>query len=106
MYYIRMYGLSDHLERVQAGLSEEKYFSNLLGRINYVLSLEPENEKMKKYRELLLSKPVLQVIEVENMRDEYNFNELNARKNPYAKKLKNKNIINNNAERSKTIETR
>ena len=40
------------------------------------------------------------------MRDEYNFNELNARKNPYAKKLKNKNIINNNAERSKTIETR
>ena len=32
---------------------QEKYVANLLGRINYVLSVEPDNKQMKQYRSWL-----------------------------------------------------
>ena len=33
--------------------SKEQYMSKLLGRINYVLSVEPDNNKMKEYKKML-----------------------------------------------------
>ena len=50
MYYCMKFGLQSHLNSIGCGDSKEKYILTLLGRINYVLSVEPQNEQMQKYK--------------------------------------------------------
>ena len=54
MYYCRKYGIAAHLAAVGSTESPEAFARSLLGRINYVLSVEPENGQMKGYREWLV----------------------------------------------------
>lgn len=50
MYYCMKFGIQSHLNSIGCGESKEKYILTLLGRINYVLSMEPQNEQMQKYK--------------------------------------------------------
>lgn len=56
IYYCQKYGVEEHLK--QRGFNEgvETYLRRLLGRINYVLSVEPENIEMQEYRDWLREK--------------------------------------------------
>ena len=54
MYHCTKYGLDSHLERIAFQGTSQEFAAGMLGRINYVLSVEPDNEQMKKYKELLL----------------------------------------------------
>lgn len=53
IYNLDKYGLGSHVSKIANEKSVEKYISGLLGRINYVISVEPDNEEMIGYRELL-----------------------------------------------------
>lgn len=50
MYYCMKFGVKSHLDSCRSSESPEKYVFGLLGRINYVLSIEPKNEQMQKYK--------------------------------------------------------
>lgn len=53
MYYCMKFGVQSHLNVIGRSESEEKYILKLLGRVNYVLSVEPRNEEMLKYKDWL-----------------------------------------------------
>lgn len=55
MYYCKKFGVHSHLASSGSEESEDTYILKLLGRINYVLSVEPQNEQMKAYRSWLIS---------------------------------------------------
>lgn len=55
MYYCMKYGIADHLIKTEWMDSKEAYIVKLLGRINYVLSIEHDNLQMKKYRKWLMT---------------------------------------------------
>lgn len=59
MYYINKYGLESHVARTDNKQSMDMYVSGLLGRINYVLSIEPLNSEMSGYRNILSKKNVI-----------------------------------------------
>ncbi len=50
IYYCRKFGIDNHLEKTGYTGCKDKYLNSLLGRINYVLSVMPENEEMKDYK--------------------------------------------------------
>lgn len=50
MHYCRKYGIPSHLERQGLSITADAYKASLLGRINYVLSVEPYNQEMLGYR--------------------------------------------------------
>lgn len=50
IYYLNKYGLDSHAIRKSNDQSKDKYLDGLLGRVNYVLSVEPHNEEMINYR--------------------------------------------------------
>lgn len=54
MYYCMKFGVESHLEKANIIETPETYIPKLLGRINYVLSIEPDNEDMKRYRDWLI----------------------------------------------------
>lgn len=56
MYYCMKFGVKSHLDLCHCSESPKKYVSGLLGRINYVLSIEPKNEQMQKYKIWLQNK--------------------------------------------------
>ena len=55
MYYIRKYGLEDHLQHRKDREQKDRaaYLRGLLGRIGYCLQICPEDEEMKAYRKEL-----------------------------------------------------
>lgn len=53
IYYLNKYGLESHVACVTNDKNIDKYLGCLLGRINYVLSIEPNNSEMKEYRSML-----------------------------------------------------
>lgn len=55
MYYINRYGLESHIARIDNNQSVDKYVAGLLGRVNYVILVEPHNEEMIRYRNMLIS---------------------------------------------------
>ena len=59
MYYCMKYGVAAHLSCLRSEETEAHYLRRLLGRVNYVLSLEPENRQMKQYRAWLTEKQKL-----------------------------------------------
>ena len=46
IYYCKKFGISSHLERMGRG-DTDRYLSKLLGKINYVLAVEPDNIQMQ-----------------------------------------------------------
>ena len=58
MHYIAKFGLKDHMEHIGCTASEERYLQSLLGRIEYVLSIDrsKEFEEYKKQIDVLLKK--------------------------------------------------
>lgn len=56
MHYCMKYGVESHIRSVGIYLPPDKYILQLLGRINYVLSVEPQNSQMKSYRSWLIDK--------------------------------------------------
>lgn len=53
MYYCTKYGFQSHLNRIQRSETAEEFVAKLIGQINYVLSVEPDNEEMQGYRNVL-----------------------------------------------------
>lgn len=51
VYYIRKYGLASHLEKI--GNSKANHIYHLLGTANFILFLNPHDEEVKRYREIL-----------------------------------------------------
>lgn len=48
LYYCKTYGVYSHMQRTGVNVTEETYLRQLLGRVNYVLSIDPLNEEMQK----------------------------------------------------------
>lgn len=55
IYYCRKYSVVSHIKRQGLKISSQAYRTKLLGKINYVLSVEPENNEMRKYRDILIN---------------------------------------------------
>ena len=55
MYYCMKFGIEEHLKRINTSEAPEIYAQKLLGKINYILSIEQDNKEMKKYRKWLMS---------------------------------------------------
>ncbi|MGV2450035.1 UNVERIFIED_CONTAM: reverse transcriptase family protein [Ralstonia mannitolilytica] len=52
MYFITKFGIESHLEKIQE--KRDNYISHLLGRIQYVLNLNPEDFEFQEYKKKLL----------------------------------------------------
>lgn len=50
VYFIEKFGIDSHLTRMDGAWKKEAYINNLLGRINYVLSVEQKNAEMFQLR--------------------------------------------------------
>ena len=50
VYYCEKFGVRDHLKRQGSDETESVYLRRLLGRINYVLSVDPHNSEFIGYR--------------------------------------------------------
>ena len=50
IYYCRKFGIDSHIERIGHTESKDRYLASLLGRINFVLSVTPDNDEMKEYK--------------------------------------------------------
>lgn len=46
LYYCQKYGIDDHMQKSGVTISKDAYIAKLLGRVNYVLSVDPENQEM------------------------------------------------------------
>ncbi|WP_010522856.1 reverse transcriptase domain-containing protein [Aquimarina agarivorans] len=51
MYYIKNYGLASHIERTNQ--KKSNYLKHLMGKVNYVLQINPRDVEFKKYKEYL-----------------------------------------------------
>ena len=51
IYYIEKFGLESHLGKISSG--QPNYLEKLIGKVNWVLHLEPNNDEFMKYKELL-----------------------------------------------------
>lgn len=61
LYFCQKYGLDEHIHRLGLDISAPQYAMQLLGRVNYVLQITPDNAEMRQYKEWLLQKrPSLQ----------------------------------------------
>ena len=55
MYYCMKYGIPEHLKKADIKLSPDKYHQKLLGKVNYVLSVEKQNGAFKEYLLLIFA---------------------------------------------------
>lgn len=55
LYYCMKYGIESHLLHTKQSDSVEQCRKKLLGRVNYILSVEPANEEMRGYKKWLLN---------------------------------------------------
>ena len=56
LYYCKKYGVKSLLEHQNLTIPEEVYLQKLLGKINYVLAVNPADNEMHKYRNLIIEK--------------------------------------------------
>jgi len=56
LYYCRKYGISEHLQRLCSEIDEETYRMQLLGRVNYVLQVHPDDQELKAAKKWLQTK--------------------------------------------------
>ncbi len=50
VYYCKKYGISEHIKYNGLNIDEEKFLEKLLGKINYVLSVDKGNKEMQEYK--------------------------------------------------------
>ena len=50
VYYCKKFGIMEHIKRCSIEKTEKAYLNSLLGRVNYVLSVDSENDEMKTYK--------------------------------------------------------
>ena len=55
IYYCRKFGVESHLKCIGADTDKNGYLHSLLGRINYVLSIDGKNSEMKEYKSFVIS---------------------------------------------------
>jgi len=53
LYYCKRFGIKSHLQRKKLSISEPDYLKKLLGKVNYVLSVDNTNKEMLGYRDWL-----------------------------------------------------
>lgn len=53
IYYCKKYGIESHLHKRNLSETAGEYHKKLLGKVNYILSVEKNNEEFKGYREWL-----------------------------------------------------
>lgn len=53
MYYCQKFGLKSHLKKIGYTAGVDAYYNHLLGKINYVLSVMPDNKEMLSYKQAL-----------------------------------------------------
>ena len=51
VHYIQRFGLNDHLAHI--GMTRSNYLAYLIGKIEYALFINPKDDKMKLYREII-----------------------------------------------------
>ena len=54
VYYIRKYGVDEHLAHISADSTPSRYLQQLLGRISYCLQINPKDSEMREYKEYVL----------------------------------------------------
>lgn len=54
LYYCKKHGVEDHIRRLGLEIPASAYIMQLLGRVNYVLQITPENLEMQEYKAWLL----------------------------------------------------
>lgn len=54
MYFINKFGVENHLEKINLDINKYKYLKSLLGRINFVLCVNPKDNEFIKYKENVL----------------------------------------------------
>ena len=54
IFYCKKYGVEEHLRRIDSSVSTSKYLAGLLGKVNYVLQITPDNQEFSEYRSQLL----------------------------------------------------
>lgn len=52
LYYINKYGITNHMQKT--GIKKRNYLEHLLGKINFVLQINPNDEEFKRYKEILI----------------------------------------------------
>jgi len=52
LYYINKFGLNSHMEK--KGIKKKNYIEYLLGKINFILQVNPNDEEFKKYKKDLI----------------------------------------------------
>lgn len=53
IYYCQKYGIASHIEKKELSESVDSYKKKLLGRLNYILSVEPGNDEIMDYKSWL-----------------------------------------------------
>lgn len=53
LYYCQKYGVDNHIQKLGVSISKDAYIAQLLGRVNYVLSVDPGNKQMTLYKQWL-----------------------------------------------------
>lgn len=56
LYYCKKFGTASHIRNEKLEISEQEYLRKLLGRVNYVLSADKNNEEMAEYKKWLTDK--------------------------------------------------
>ena len=53
LYYCRRFGIREHLQRIGSEISEETYRMQMIGKVNYLLQVHPNNRDMLEARKWL-----------------------------------------------------
>ena len=53
LYYCRKFGIQEHLQRIGLEVTEDTYRMQLLGKVNYVLQVHPDDRDMLEARKWL-----------------------------------------------------
>ena len=56
LYYCKKFGIQEHLQKIGLEIPEETYRMQLLGKVNYVLQVQPEDRDMLEARKWLFDK--------------------------------------------------
>lgn len=52
LFYIKKFGLTNHMER--KGIKKRSYLEHLLGRVNFIIQINPTDKEFKEYKEYLI----------------------------------------------------
>jgi retron-type reverse transcriptase len=56
LYYCRKFGIREHLQKIGLEISEDNYRMQLLGKVNYVLQVHPDDQDIKAAKKWLQAK--------------------------------------------------